>query len=88
MPPATAAPSALAPNTTVVSQVKASVVARAGASSATSAFCTETVGAIAVPPRKSSAPSTHGSCAAASGANPAAIASSPQRYCRGSDIRS
>src|SRR3954447_17815878 len=83
--PPTAAPMAEAPNAIVDSQVKASVVACAGAIEPTSELCTVSVGAIAVPPRNSSAPSTSGLETVASGARPMVTPSSPQRYCRGSE---
>src|SRR5215210_6828177 len=69
----------------VDSQVNASVVACRGAMVPTSELCTVSVGAIAVPPRNSSTPSTHGLDTAASGTIPMVTPSSPQRYWRGSD---
>src|SRR3954447_21384485 len=83
--PPTAAPIADAPKETVDSQVNASVVADAGAIEPTSELCTVSVGAIAVPPRKSSTPNSHALETAASGASPSVTPSIPQRYCRGRD---
>src|SRR5215213_8865129 len=83
--PPTAAPIADAPKAIVDSQVNASVVACAGAIEPTSELCTVSVGAIAVPPRNSSAPSAHGLDTMANGARPMVTPSRPQRYCRGSE---
>src|SRR4051812_6106776 len=85
-PPPMAAPTAEAPNAIVDSQVKASVVACRGAMVPTRELCTVSVGAIAVPPRKSSTPSTHGLDTAASGTMPIVTPSRPHRYWRGSDV--
>src|SRR5829696_8915773 len=86
--PPSAAPIAEEPTVIVDSQVKASVVACTGAIAPTSVFCTVRVGAIAVPPRKSSTPSAHGLEIQASGARPMVTPSSSRQYWRGSDVLS
>ena len=55
------------------------MVASAGAIEPTSELCTVSVGAIAVPPRNSSAPSSSGEETAASGSMPIVVPSRPQR---------